>query len=159
MSNYRCPVISEQSSRSPLIRLWRCFNLQNLPWNTHVSEIHILFMYFYISGPDDDEAYEENQVSQEMLEDRLVRLATREVMDLLCECHISINSCFFYTLHHVCADIFVLFYTFFYWQVHHAYQGSCLNQLQTERMQMVHLSKHPTLKLLCRKNGGMVCCY
>ncbi|KAF5895633.1 exportin-5 isoform X2, partial [Clarias magur] len=34
-------------------------------------------------GPDDDEAYEENQVSQEMLEDRLVRLATREVMDLL----------------------------------------------------------------------------
>ncbi|TSP25427.1 Exportin-5 [Bagarius yarrelli] len=34
-------------------------------------------------GPDDDEEYEENQVSQEMLEDRLVRLATREVMDLL----------------------------------------------------------------------------
>lgn len=32
MSNYRRPVSSEQSSRSPLIRLWRCFNLQNLPW-------------------------------------------------------------------------------------------------------------------------------
>uniref|UniRef100_A0AAR2L1J8 Exportin-5 n=1 Tax=Pygocentrus nattereri TaxID=42514 RepID=A0AAR2L1J8_PYGNA len=34
-------------------------------------------------GSDDDECSEENQVTQEMLEDRLVRLATREVMDLL----------------------------------------------------------------------------
>ncbi|KAG7314070.1 hypothetical protein KOW79_022566 [Hemibagrus wyckioides] len=42
-----------------------------------------------VCGPDDDEAYEENQVSQEMLEDRLVRLATREVMDLLCASCIS----------------------------------------------------------------------
>lgn len=64
------------------------------------SSIIILFIYyfFFISGPDDDEAYEENQVSQEMLEDRLVRLATREVMDLLCECHISINASVF--IHH-----------------------------------------------------------
>ncbi|KAK3523336.1 hypothetical protein QTP86_029488 [Hemibagrus guttatus] len=42
-----------------------------------------------ICGPDDGEAYEENQVSQEMLEDRLVRLATREVMDLVCASCIS----------------------------------------------------------------------
>ncbi|GAA6098173.1 exportin-5 [Tachysurus ichikawai] len=45
-----------------------------------------------VCGPDDDEAYEENQVSQEMLEDRLVRLATREVMDLLCASCISRKS-------------------------------------------------------------------
>ena len=38
-----------------------------------------------LSGSEEDEGSEENQVTQEMLEDRLVRLATREVMDLLGE--------------------------------------------------------------------------
>ncbi|XP_062864939.1 exportin-5 [Trichomycterus rosablanca] len=33
--------------------------------------------------PDEDETYQEDQVSQEMLEDRLVRLVTREVMDVI----------------------------------------------------------------------------
>uniref|UniRef100_A0AAR2L3B8 Exportin-5 n=1 Tax=Pygocentrus nattereri TaxID=42514 RepID=A0AAR2L3B8_PYGNA len=41
-------------------------------------------------GSDDDECSEENQVTQEMLEDRLVRLATREVMDLLCDCSTNV---------------------------------------------------------------------
>lgn len=36
-----------------------------------------------ISGQVEDDAYEENQVTQEMLEEQMLRLLTREVMDLL----------------------------------------------------------------------------
>uniref|UniRef100_A0A8C8I9U2 Exportin-5 n=1 Tax=Oncorhynchus tshawytscha TaxID=74940 RepID=A0A8C8I9U2_ONCTS len=42
-----------------------------------------LFAYMLQVRDDEDEACEENQVTQEMLEEQLVRLVTREVLDLL----------------------------------------------------------------------------
>uniref|UniRef100_A0AAR2JCZ8 Importin N-terminal domain-containing protein n=1 Tax=Pygocentrus nattereri TaxID=42514 RepID=A0AAR2JCZ8_PYGNA len=84
-----------------------------------VSWFHLWFSrwvfsygFISISGSDDDECSEENQVTQEMLEDRLVRLATREVMDLLCEFRISLfmkfEPCFDLYLCSVCLqDIYM----------------------------------------------------
>ncbi|XP_046699270.1 exportin-5 isoform X1 [Silurus meridionalis] len=73
-----CPPEYYETLLCPLLRLLLCHLLQrlNLRWQ-------IINQRTSVCGPDDDEAYEENQVSQEMLEDRLVRLVTREVMDLL----------------------------------------------------------------------------
>uniref|UniRef100_A0A8B9JMA1 Exportin 5 n=1 Tax=Astyanax mexicanus TaxID=7994 RepID=A0A8B9JMA1_ASTMX len=49
---------------------------------THLLQVNLSCLL----GPEDeDECCEESQVTQEMLEDQLVRLATREVMDLLYE--------------------------------------------------------------------------
>uniref|UniRef100_A0A9J8AVR9 Importin N-terminal domain-containing protein n=1 Tax=Cyprinus carpio carpio TaxID=630221 RepID=A0A9J8AVR9_CYPCA len=39
--------------------------------------------YSYFSAQEEDEAYEENLVTQEVVEEQLLRLVTREVMDLL----------------------------------------------------------------------------
>ena len=43
-----------------------------------------LMVYLLLSGEEEEEAVcEESQVTQEMLEEQLVRLVTREVLDLL----------------------------------------------------------------------------
>ncbi|XP_027030360.1 exportin-5 [Tachysurus fulvidraco] len=82
-----CPREYYESLLCPVLGLLFSHLLQrlNLRWQ-------IINQRTSVCGPDDDEAYEENQVSQEMLEDRLVRLATREVMDLLCASCISRKS-------------------------------------------------------------------
>ena len=50
-------------------------------------------VYLLVSGEEEEEAVsEESQVTQEMLEEQLVRLVTREVLDLL-----SKYSCFYFT--------------------------------------------------------------
>lgn len=90
----------------------------SLPFSIFYLLLFWIFKIFFISGPDDDEAYEENQVSQEMLEDRLVRLATREVMDLLCECINFINSSV-----SVCSTTLINWTHFFYL---HFCLGSCV---------------------------------
>uniref|UniRef100_A0A8B9JLY6 Exportin-5 n=1 Tax=Astyanax mexicanus TaxID=7994 RepID=A0A8B9JLY6_ASTMX len=50
---------------------------------THLLQVNLSCLLFCFT--DEDECCEESQVTQEMLEDQLVRLATREVMDLLYE--------------------------------------------------------------------------
>ncbi|XP_053475356.1 exportin-5 isoform X2 [Ictalurus furcatus] len=79
-----CPPEYYESLLCPLLGLLFSHLLQRLN-----NRWQIINQRTSMCGPDDDEAYEENQVSQEMLEDRLVRLATREVMDLLCASYIS----------------------------------------------------------------------
>ncbi|KAL7841850.1 hypothetical protein SRHO_G00255410 [Serrasalmus rhombeus] len=73
-----CPSEYYDGLLCPLLGLLFSHLLQrlNLRWQ-------IINQRTNMCGSDDDECSEENQVTQEMLEDRLVRLATREVMDLL----------------------------------------------------------------------------
>ncbi|KAI4875180.1 hypothetical protein NFI96_008594 [Prochilodus magdalenae] len=73
-----CPPEYHDSLLCPLLSLLFSHLLQrlNLRWQ-------VINQRTSTCGSEEDEGSEENQVTQEMLEDRLVRLATREVMDLL----------------------------------------------------------------------------
>lgn len=58
-----------------------CVLLSKLDMWTHWQLVCCAF-----SGEDEEEAVcQESQVTQEMLEEQLVRLLTREVLDLLCK--------------------------------------------------------------------------
>uniref|UniRef100_A0A8B9JME2 Exportin 5 n=1 Tax=Astyanax mexicanus TaxID=7994 RepID=A0A8B9JME2_ASTMX len=52
---------------------------------THLLQVNLSCLLFCFTAVLKNECCEESQVTQEMLEDQLVRLATREVMDLLYE--------------------------------------------------------------------------
>ncbi|XP_026880783.1 exportin-5 isoform X2 [Electrophorus electricus] len=73
-----CPPEYYDSLLCPLLGLLFSHLLQrlNLRWQ-------IINQRTSVCGPDEDECSGESQVTQEMLEERLVRLVTREVLDLL----------------------------------------------------------------------------
>ncbi|XP_076867648.1 exportin-5 [Brachyhypopomus gauderio] len=73
-----CPPEYYDSLLSPLLGLLFSHLHQrlNLRWQ-------VINQRTSVCGPDEDECSGENQFTQEMLEERLVRLVTREVMDLL----------------------------------------------------------------------------
>ncbi|XP_066518389.1 exportin-5 [Hoplias malabaricus] len=73
-----CPPDYYDSLLCPLLGLLFTHLLQRLSLRWQVINQRT-----NVCDPDDDEGCEENQMTQEMLEDRLVRLLTREVMDLL----------------------------------------------------------------------------
>uniref|UniRef100_A0A8C1V6R3 Exportin 5 n=1 Tax=Cyprinus carpio TaxID=7962 RepID=A0A8C1V6R3_CYPCA len=64
------------------------------PLFTYLLQVYFIlfYSYSYFSAQEEDEAYEENLVTQEVVEEQLLRLVTREVMDLLSKLTLCMRS-------------------------------------------------------------------